>query len=69
VSKIFNISMPKCIELNSKSKPKLILVLGLGVTQEPGPIYSFFGGMSDQKYLSKLGMGLGKAQSPKPNFF
>ena len=31
------ISIPKCIELNSKSKPKLILVLvlGLGATQDP----------------------------------
>jgi hypothetical protein len=30
------IFMPKCIELNSESKPKLILVLalGLGVTQD-----------------------------------
>ena len=36
------ISRPKCIELNSESKPKLILVLG----SHPGPrpnIYFFFG--------------------------
>ncbi len=42
------IFMPKCIELNSEFKPKLILFLGLGlgVTQDPDPIYSFFfGGM------------------------
>ena len=35
--------MPKCIELNSKSKLKSILVLGVDVTQDPNPIYSFFG--------------------------
>ena len=38
------IFIPKCIELSSESKPKLILVsgLGLGITQDPHPIYSFF---------------------------
>jgi hypothetical protein len=38
------IFMPKCIELNSESKPKLILVLalGLGVTQDPNPIVFFW---------------------------
>jgi hypothetical protein len=32
-------SIPNCTELNSESKPKLILVfgLGLGVTQDPDP--------------------------------
>jgi len=37
------ISIQKCIELNSKSKPKLILVweLGLGVTQDPGGNFFF----------------------------
>ena len=34
------ISIPKFTELNSQSKPKLILVLGLGVTQ--GHKYNFF---------------------------
>ena len=38
------IFIPKCKELNYESKPKLILVLGLGlgVTQNQDPIYSFF---------------------------
>ena len=38
------ISIPKCIELNSKFKPEIILVLDLclDVTQDPDPIYSFF---------------------------
>ena len=42
------IFLPKCIELNTESKPKLILVSGLdlGVTQDPDPIYSFFGEIS-----------------------
>ena len=45
--KHFLIFIPKCIESNSESIPKLILVFGLGVTQDPDPIYSFFfGGMS-----------------------
>ena len=36
--------MPKSIELNSESEPKLILVFGfgLGVTQDSDPTYSFF---------------------------
>jgi hypothetical protein len=38
------VSIPKRIEINSESKPKLILVLGLGmgVTQDPDLIFSFF---------------------------
>ena len=38
------IFIPKCIELNSESKPKLILVLGLalGIIQDPDPITFFW---------------------------
>jgi len=42
------ISIPKFIELNSESKPELILVLVWVSTRDPDPIYIFFGSkMSD----------------------
>ena len=43
------ISIPKCLELNSESKPKLILILGLDLGPHPGPrpnIYFFWAEMS-----------------------
>ena len=53
--------IPKCIQLNSESKPKLILVLSLGlcVTQDPDPLSSFLGvecliGINFSKNLHKL---------------
>ena len=40
------ISIPKCIELNSESKPKLILVWVWAPGRDPNSIYTFFWGKS-----------------------
>ena len=37
------ISIPKCIELNSESKPKIIVIWVWVPNRDPDPIYTFFG--------------------------
>jgi len=45
----FVISIPKCIELNSKTKSILISGFGLGVTEEPENV-SFLGEIENENF-------------------